>query len=48
MNRTVVLYDKANGSVIAWKSFKSLYEAEEYAKNMSRINGISAEVEAKV
>lgn len=48
MSRTVVLYDKIKGTVIAWKSFKSLCEAEEYAKNMSRLNGISAEVEAKV
>lgn len=48
MSRTVVLYDKANGSAIAWKSFKSLYEAERYVKDMNRINGIQAELEAKV
>ena len=48
MRRTVILYDKADGSVLAWKSFKSLFEAEEYMKSMNRVNGIQAELEAKV
>jgi len=47
MRKTVVVYDKASGSEIAWKSFTSILSAERYLKDINRISGLIAKLKVK-